>query len=100
MQRVKLGGLVEHGATISRCRRILLVACGTSFHACLAARATLEEMCEVPVVLELASDFLDRRCPIFRCGSGMCLWVGGWVGVLQTRESPLRRRQSVGGRGA
>ncbi|KAG2426550.1 hypothetical protein HXX76_011775 [Chlamydomonas incerta] len=65
-QRVKLGGLVEHGATISRCRRIMLVACGTSFHACLAARATLEEMCEVPVVLELASDFLDRRCPIFR----------------------------------
>ncbi|KAG2485969.1 hypothetical protein HYH03_015293 [Edaphochlamys debaryana] len=65
-QRVKLGGLVEHGATVSRCRRIMLVACGTSFHACLATRQTLEEMCEVPVVLELASDFLDRRCPIFR----------------------------------
>ncbi|KXZ56100.1 hypothetical protein GPECTOR_2g982 [Gonium pectorale] len=64
--RVKLGGLVEHGATVRRCRRIMLVACGTSFHACLAARKTLEEMCEVPVMLELASDFLDRRCPIFR----------------------------------
>jgi hypothetical protein len=27
----------------------------------------VEELVEVPVVLELASDLLDRRCPIFRC---------------------------------
>ncbi|GLI68179.1 hypothetical protein VaNZ11_012521 [Volvox africanus] len=72
-QRIKLGGLVEHGATIRRCRRILLVACGTSYHACLATRQTLEEMCEVPVSLELASDFLDRRCPIFR--DDTCLFL-------------------------
>lgn len=32
----------------------------------------IEEMVEVPVVLELASDLLDRRCPIFR-------WVVGQV---------------------
>lgn len=72
-QRVKLGGLVEHGATVKRSRRIMFVACGTSFHACLAARQTLEEMCEVPVALELASDFLDRRCPIFR--DDTCVFV-------------------------
>ncbi|PNH04315.1 Glucosamine--fructose-6-phosphate aminotransferase [isomerizing], partial [Tetrabaena socialis] len=65
-QRVKLGGLVEHGAAVNRGRRVILIACGTSFHACLAARQTLEEFCEVPVSLELASDFLDRRGPIFR----------------------------------
>ncbi len=79
-QRIKLGGLVEHGSTIRRCRRILLVACGTSYHACLAARQTLEEMCEVPVSLELASDFLDRRCPIFRFAD----WLG-WA-----RRAPWR----------
>jgi glucosamine--fructose-6-phosphate aminotransferase (isomerizing) len=38
----------------------MFVACGTSFHACLAARQTMEDMCDVPVVLELASDLLDR----------------------------------------
>ncbi|EFJ45967.1 hypothetical protein VOLCADRAFT_105759 [Volvox carteri f. nagariensis] len=76
-QRIKLGGLAEHGATIRRCRRILLVACGTSFHACLAARQTLEEMCEVPVSLELASDFLDRRGPIFRDDTCMFLSQSG-----------------------
>ncbi|MEW5310842.1 MAG: hypothetical protein WDW38_002603 [Sanguina aurantia] len=64
--RVKLGGLVTHGATIMRSRRIIIIACGTSFHAGLASRQTLEELCDVPVVLELASDLLDRRCPIFR----------------------------------
>lgn len=65
-QRVKLGGLVEHGPAIKRCRRIVLLSCGTSFHACLAARQIMEEMCDTPVVLEVASDFLDRRAPIFR----------------------------------
>jgi len=64
--RVMLGGLLEHGTHIKRCRRIVMVACGTSFHACLATRQTLEELIGIPVSLELASDFLDRRCPVFR----------------------------------
>lgn len=71
--RVKLGGFVEHGATIKTCRRLMFIACGTSFHACLAARQTVEELCDLPVVLELASDLLDRRCPIFR--DDACVFV-------------------------
>jgi glucosamine--fructose-6-phosphate aminotransferase (isomerizing) len=43
-----------------------MVACGTSFHACLASRQCMEELAQVPVSLELASDLCDRRCPIFR----------------------------------
>jgi glutamine---fructose-6-phosphate transaminase (isomerizing) len=34
--RVTLGGLKEYIASIRRCRRIVMVACGTSFHSCLA----------------------------------------------------------------
>ncbi|KAJ9519758.1 hypothetical protein QJQ45_013440 [Haematococcus lacustris] len=71
--RIKLGGLVETADTIRRCRRIMFVACGTSFNACLATRQTVEDMCDVPVVLELASDLLDRRCPIFR--DDTCVFV-------------------------
>ena len=37
-RHIKLGGLADHLATIKRGRRIIFVACGTSFHACLAAR--------------------------------------------------------------
>eukprot|EP00803_Ostreobium_quekettii_P007601 evm.model.scf_98.2 EVM.evm.TU.scf_98.2 scf_98:6056-11396(+) len=85
--RVKLGGLTEHLATIRRCRRIMFVACGTSYHACLASRQTVEEMCEVPVSLELASDLLDRRCPIFR--DDTCVFVsqsGETADTLQALE--------------
>jgi glucosamine--fructose-6-phosphate aminotransferase (isomerizing) len=35
---IKLGGLVDHLETIRCGRRVMLVACGTSYHACLAAR--------------------------------------------------------------
>lgn len=34
--KVTLGGLKAHLTTIRRCRRIVFVACGTSFHSCLA----------------------------------------------------------------
>ncbi|KAF5827968.1 hypothetical protein DUNSADRAFT_18444 [Dunaliella salina] len=75
--RIKLGGLVEVTETLKRCRRVMFVACGTSYHAAMAARQTIEEMCEVPVVLELASDLLDRRCPIFRDDSCVFLSQSG-----------------------
>ena len=48
-KRITLGGLVEHLAAIRRGRRVMFVACGTSFHACLACRQTVEELAEVPV---------------------------------------------------
>lgn len=56
----------------------MFIACGTSFHAAMACRQTVEELTEIPVVLELASDLLDRRCPIFR--DDTCVFVSQ-VGV-------------------
>jgi hypothetical protein len=44
-QRIKLGGLVETRDTIRRSRRIMFVACGTSYHAALAARQTVSRQC-------------------------------------------------------
>ena len=70
---VLLGGLSERSADIRRSTRIIFVACGTSFHACLAARQVMEELTELPVAIELASDFLDRRTPLFR--SDVCVFV-------------------------
>ena len=48
-KRITLGGLVDHLPAIRRGRRVMFVACGTSFHACLACRQTCEELAEVPV---------------------------------------------------
>jgi len=72
-KRVVLGGLMEHINDIKRCRRIIIIACGTSFHSALATRQLLEEMTELPVMVELASDFLDRKTPIFR--DDVCFFV-------------------------
>ena len=72
-RRILLGGLTDQVATIRRSRRIMFIACGTSYHSCLACRQTVEELVDVPVALELASDLMDRRCPIFR--DDTCVFV-------------------------
>ena len=51
---------------LQRCRRLLLIGCGTSYNSALATRQLLEELTQLPVMLDLASDFLDRTTPIFR----------------------------------
>ncbi|MDR3567708.1 MAG: glutamine--fructose-6-phosphate transaminase (isomerizing), partial [Syntrophobacteraceae bacterium] len=40
--------------------RVLLVACGTSYHAALVAKYMLEGLCRVPVEVDLASEFRSR----------------------------------------
>jgi glutamine---fructose-6-phosphate transaminase (isomerizing) len=51
----------------------VFIACGTSYHACLAMRPIFEGLVELPVVLEIASDFMDRGCPVFR--DDTCVFV-------------------------
>ena len=63
---VTLGGIRDYVPVIKRCRRLLLIGCGTSFHSAIACQALLEELTELPVMLDLASDFLDRSTPVFR----------------------------------
>lgn len=70
---VKLGGLRALLTTIRRCRRLIMIACGTSYHSCLATRQIFEELTEIPVSVELASDFLDRKSPVFR--DDTCVFV-------------------------
>jgi glucosamine--fructose-6-phosphate aminotransferase (isomerizing) len=65
-KEVMLGGLRDHIDSIRRCRRLIFIACGTSYHSALAVRQLLEELSDLPVSVELASDFLDRQTPIFR----------------------------------
>ncbi|CAH2351895.1 glutamine--fructose-6-phosphate aminotransferase [isomerizing] [[Candida] railenensis] len=71
--KVTLGGLEQWMPLIRRSRRILMIACGTSYHSCLATRSIIEELTEIPVSVELASDFLDRKSPVFRDDS--CVFV-------------------------
>uniref|UniRef100_A0A4W3HG99 glutamine--fructose-6-phosphate transaminase (isomerizing) n=1 Tax=Callorhinchus milii TaxID=7868 RepID=A0A4W3HG99_CALMI len=70
---VLLGGLKDHLKEIKRCRRLILIGCGTSYHAGMATRQVLEELTELPVMVELASDFLDRSTPVFR--DDVCFFI-------------------------
>ncbi|XP_063059891.1 glutamine--fructose-6-phosphate aminotransferase [isomerizing] 2 [Engraulis encrasicolus] len=70
---VILGGLNDHLKEIRRCRRLIIIGCGTSFHAGVATRQILEELTELPVMVELASDFLDRITPVFR--DDVCFFI-------------------------
>ncbi|KAF2149759.1 glutamine-fructose-6-phosphate transaminase [Myriangium duriaei CBS 260.36] len=70
---VTLGGLRQYISTIRRCRRLIFIACGTSYHSCMAVRGIFEELTEIPIAVELASDFLDREAPVFR--DDTCVFV-------------------------
>ncbi|XP_013402660.1 glutamine--fructose-6-phosphate aminotransferase [isomerizing] 2 isoform X3 [Lingula anatina] len=70
---VVLGGIKDYMGEIKRCRRLLFIACGTSYHSAVATRQLLEELTELPVMVELASDFLDRSTPVFR--DDVCFFI-------------------------
>lgn len=72
-QSIILGGIKDYIPEIKRCRRLMLIGCGTSYHSAVATRQLLEELTELPVMVELASDFLDRNTPIFR--DDVCFFI-------------------------
>ena len=55
-----LGGLHNVFDTMASADRILIVACGTSWHAGLVGEYILEEYCRIPVEVEYASEFRYR----------------------------------------
>jgi glucosamine--fructose-6-phosphate aminotransferase (isomerizing) len=57
----RLNGLNLSPVRCTRLRRIVIVACGTSWHAGLVGRHVLEELAGVPVSVEYASEFRYRR---------------------------------------
>ncbi|WUR03269.1 glutamine--fructose-6-phosphate aminotransferase 1 (GFA1) [Vairimorpha necatrix] len=63
---VNLGGIKEYVNVIKKCSRFIFIACGTSYHAALSVKNLFEELVEIPVNIEIASDFYDRCPPINR----------------------------------
>lgn len=73
LEQVTLGGIKSYVSEIRRCRRLLMIGCGTSYHSAIATRQLLEELTELPVMIDLASDFLDRNTPVFR--DDVCFFI-------------------------
>ena len=62
-----LGGLHNVFDTLASADRILIVACGTSWHAGLVGEYIIEEYCRIPVEVEYASEFRYRD-PVIKKG--------------------------------
>jgi glucosamine--fructose-6-phosphate aminotransferase (isomerizing) len=64
---VRLGGLHNVLDSVSEAERIIIIACGTSWHAGLLGEYIFEEYTRIPVEVEYASEFRYRN-PVIRKG--------------------------------
>lgn len=62
---VSLGGIKDYEEQIAKANRIIIIACGTSWHAALVAEYYFEDLARIPVEVEYASEFRYRN-PIIR----------------------------------
>ena len=64
---ITMSGIQNNIEQIKNANRILIIACGTSWHAGLVAEYVIEELCRIPVEVEYASEFRYRN-PIIHKG--------------------------------
>lgn len=55
--QVKLSGIMENTEAFRRARRIIIVGCGTSWHAALIGKRLIQDLGRIPVEVEYASEF-------------------------------------------
>jgi len=95
---VKLGGLQLTDWELVNIRRIIILACGTSYHAGLVGEYLIEEYAGIPVEVEYASEF-RYRSPIIDPGT-LCLVIsqsGETIDTLEAMREAKRRGAKVVG---
>lgn len=60
-QRVVLSAVNDYKEQLLAAKRIIIVACGTSWHAGLIGKQLIETLCRIPVEVEYASEFRYRN---------------------------------------
>jgi len=64
---ITMAGIQQHIDKLTTANRIIMIACGTSWHAGLIAEYIFEELCRIPVEVEYASEFRYRN-PVIHPG--------------------------------
>ena len=64
-KEIILSGIQNYGERFAKARRILISACGTSWHAGLIGKYLFETLCRIPVDVEVASEFRYRNPVIY-----------------------------------
>jgi glucosamine--fructose-6-phosphate aminotransferase (isomerizing) len=61
LKEIKLSGIIDNIEKFRKAGRILIPACGTSWHAGLIGKYLFENYCKIPVEVEVASEFRYRN---------------------------------------
>jgi glucosamine--fructose-6-phosphate aminotransferase (isomerizing) len=64
---ITMAGIQQNIERLTKANRIIIIACGTSWHAGLIAEYIFEELCRTPVEVEYASEFRYRN-PVIHPG--------------------------------
>lgn len=76
---IKFGGLLGYEGRLSQAKHITIISCGSSWHAGLIAKYYIEELCDIKVSVEYASEFKYRK---------PCIETGDIViGISQSGET-------------
>ena len=67
---LQLGGMRDYMDKLAKSKRIVIIGCGTSWHAGLVAEYIFEELARIPVEVEYASEFRYRN-PIIKEGDSV-----------------------------
>lgn len=62
---LRLGGVAEYENKFTKAKRIVIIGCGTSWHAGLVAEYLFEDLARIPVEVEYASEFRYRNPVIY-----------------------------------
>lgn len=74
---VSLGGIIDYEQKILHAKRIIIVACGTSWHAGLVGEYLIEALARIPVEVEYASEFRYRKPVIYEDDVVICISQSG-----------------------
>lgn len=90
---VKLGGLTDVMDKLLKAKRIIITACGTSWHAGLVGEYMLEQIAKIPTEVEYASEFRYRN-PVI--GSDDVVFLISQSGETADTLSALREAKAKG----
>ncbi len=63
-KKIYLDEIAELSLDLLKAERIYIVACGSAYHAAMAGKLAIEEICKIPVEIDIASEFRYRNPPL------------------------------------
>ncbi len=91
--KIKLGGLQDYLHDILNAKRIIITACGTSWHAGLIGSYVIEELVRMPVNVEYASEFRYRETVI---GPDTVIFAISQSGETADTIAAIKKAKSLG----